>query len=286
MSAGAAKVLEFPPGAQSKSRFLLPREHGSWALWLLPLISGGIVGYVATPAGAVAPSLWLLLVAFSAFMLRQPLEALLGISVFRLRSLEEQRIAVYWVMGLTVVATLGILELLLLQRSLILVLGLAALLCFGLSALCRQRRALRIPKQIIGALGLSVTGAGAYYVTAGHIDRTALLLWLGAWLFAVSQIEYVQLRLRTANIKSRLGKAAAGWKVAVLHLALLGAGIVAAIIGLPTALAVAFVPATARMFTWMFRPLRPLKLYVLGFSELFQSVAFNALLTAAFLVRR
>jgi hypothetical protein len=92
--------------------------------------------------------------------------------------------------------------------------------------------------------------------------------------------------LRTANVQSRRDKIRAGWQICFLHLLLLAAAIVSATaLAVPQWLALAFVPAVFRIFVWMFGPARPLKLYVLGFSELLQNILFAALLTTAFLAR-
>src|ERR1051326_6002406 len=210
--AAKAKILRFPSVTPNEKRLLIPREHGSWALWMLPLISGGIVGFAGTPRAATAPALWFCLVASAAFLIHQPLESLLGVSVFKVRSLREQRIAVFWVIGLTSMAVLGVIALLQLQRGLVFAFGLAAAACFALAALFGSARSLRVAKQLVGALGLTSTAAGAYYVTTGRVDRTALELWLACWLFAAGQIEYVQLRLRTAYARSRYDKVKAGWR--------------------------------------------------------------------------
>jgi len=281
-----ANVVAFPRVAPPHNRALVPREHGSWALWLLPLMSGGIVGYFSAPGSDPAPILWFVVVASAAFLIHQPLESLLGISVIKIRSLREQRIALFWVMGFTIVAAMGAFELVRLHRILVFVFALVGLGCFGLGGLFGKSRSFRVAKQVVGALGLSATSAGAYYVTIGRIDQTALVLWLAAWLFAASQIEYVQLRLHTAFVRSPSGKAIAGWRVGFLHLTLLAAAIASAATGLvPGLFGLLFVPATIRLFVWMATPGRQLRLYVLGFSELFQSLLFNALLTAAFLLR-
>jgi len=280
------KVLRFPQATANQKRVLVPREHGAWALWLLPLFSGGIIGFAAAPLAATAPAIWFSCVAVAAFLIHQPLESLLGVSVVRVRSAPEQRVAVFWVIGLTVIAALGMMELIRLQRGLVLVLGLAALACFALAAFCGPVRALRIPKQLVGALGLTSTAAGAYYVTTGRFDRVALALWLASWLFAAGQIEYVQMRLRTANLRCRRDRIKAGWKICVLHLGLLaGAATTATVLPISKLLPLAFVPAVFRIFSWMFGRVRPLKLYVLGFTELAQNIVFAALLTAAFLRR-
>jgi YwiC-like protein len=284
--AAKAKVLRFPNVTPSERRLLLPREHGSWALWLLPLIAGGVIGFAGAPAGATVPAVWFSLAAIAAFLIHQPLESLLGVSVVKARSAREQRVAVFWVMGLTALAALGVLELVRLQRGLVLLFAAVALGCFALSALCGRTRALRVPKQLVGALGLTSTAAGAYYVTTGRVDGTALVLWLVFWLFAAAQIEYVQLRLRTAYAPSRQAKVRDGWRVCFLQLLLLAAAITAAgAFFIPWLAAWAFLPAAIRIFAWMLGPVRPLKLYVLGFSELGQNILFAALITAAFVWR-
>ncbi|HEU4415231.1 MAG TPA: YwiC-like family protein, partial [Candidatus Angelobacter sp.] len=214
MPAAKPRLLQFPASAPPARQFIVPREHGAWALWLFPLISGGIVGYAAAPR-TIAPALWFSLLALTAFLIRQPLDSLLGSSVLKIRSPQEYRIALFWVMGLTAIAAFCAFELVGLKRALVLGFGLAALACFALSAAFSKSRRLRIARQLVGALGLSSTSAGAYYVVTGQITRTALLLWLLNWLFAIGQIEYVQLRLHTARVASTRAKAEAGWKIAL-----------------------------------------------------------------------
>jgi hypothetical protein len=233
------------------------------------------------------PLIWFFLAALSAFLIYQPLEALLGLSLLRARSQRQERIASLWVAALTILAACSVLELIHLQRILVLFFGLVVLACFAVRTVLGRSRALRVPKQLIGALGLSSTAAGAYYATTGRIDRTALLLWLASWLFAVSQIEYVQLRLHTAQIKDRKQKALDSLEVFFLHFLMTGGAIVAGLAGaVPLLLGLAFIPAIVRLGLWVVRPWRSLDLHILGFSELFQGILFNAMLVTAFLVRR
>src|ERR1051326_21023 len=280
------RILRFPAVTPNEKRLLLPREHGAWALWLLPLLSGGIVGFARVHEAATAPALWFSLVAISAFLIHHPLESLLGVSIVRVRSAREQHVAVFWVIAMTALAALGVTELVQLHRALVLAIGAATLACFALAALCGRIRALRILKQLVGALGLTSAAAGAYYVTTGRIDGVALALWLASWLFAAGQIQYVQLRLRTANLRSRGEKIQDGWRICFVHMLVLGGTITAAgAVPFPKMFALAFVLPLVRIFAWMFGPVRPLKLYVLGFSELFQNLIFTGLLTAAFRMR-
>ena len=143
---------------------------------------------------------------------------------------------------------------------------------------------MRVPKQLIGALGLSSAAAGAYYAASGQIGSTGILLWLASWLFAVGQIEYVHLRLATAQVKSRLQKVRNSLAVCFLHLLMIGVSIIAALAGFaPFLLALAFVPSVIRVGVWLVRTWRPLGVHILGVSELLQGLLFNMLLIGAFL---
>ena len=145
---------------------------------------------------------------------------------------------------------------------------------------------MRVPRQLVGALGLSAAAAGAYYTTTGQIGWTGILLWLASWLFAVGQIEYVHLRISTAQVKLRRQKLQNSITVCWLHLLMIATCVTAACIGFaPPLLAIAFVPSIIRLSVWLARPWRPLGVHILGASELLQGLLFNILLVGAFLVR-
>lgn len=283
-AAPAGNVLIFPGPSKAAIRLAIPREHGTWGLLLFPLISGAIVGYRA-PNALLQPALWFLLTALSAFLIYQPLESLLGFSLIKARSQREQRVAIISVIALAVIATAGVLELFHWHRGLVLGFGLVALGCFAVRILLGSSRPMRVPRQLIGAMGLSSAAAGAYYAASGRIDRTGILLWLASWFFAVGQIEYVHLRISTAQVRSRRQKVRSSLAVCFLHLLMIGASVTAALAGLaPLLLALAFVPSIIRVGVWLARPWRPLGVHILGVSELFQGLLFNILLIGAFLL--
>lgn len=200
IAAAPGKVLVFPARPQPNIRVLVPREHGTWGLLLFPLISGAIVGHYASPNASLKAALWFFLTALSAFLIYQPLESLLGFSLIKARSERQQRVATISVIVLAVMATAGVLELFNLHRGAVLGIGLVALGCFGVRISLGSSRAMRVPRQLIGALGLSSAAAGAYYAATGQIGWTGILLWLASWFFAVGQIEYVHLRISTAQV--------------------------------------------------------------------------------------
>ena len=282
-AAPAEKVLVFPARSQPNMRLLVPREHGTWGLLLFPLISGAIVGYAVSLDASLKAALWFLLTALSVFLIYQPLETVLGFSLIKARSQRQQRIAIISVIALAVIAIAGVLELFHLHRGLVLVFGMAALACFCVRLLLGNSRPMRVPRQLIGALGLSSTAAGAYYAATGRIDRTSILLWLASWLFAVAQIEYVHLRISTAQLRSRRQKLRSSLSVCCLHILMIATFITAAFAGLaPPLLALAFVPPIIRLSIWLARPWRPLGIHIIGLSELLQGLLFNILLVGAF----
>jgi len=285
-TAPTRKVLVFPGPSRPAVRLMVPREHGTWGLLLFPLISGAIVGYVASSKTSVKPALWFLLTALSAFLIYQPLESLLGLSLIKARSQRQQRIAILSVIALAVIATAGVLELFNLRRGMVLGFGLMALGCFGIRLLLGTSRLMRVPRQLIGAMGLSSAAGGAYYAASGRIDRTGILLWLASWLFAAGQIEYVHLRISTAQVRSRRQKVRSSLGVCFLHLLMIGASITAAFAGFaPFLLALAFAPSVIRIAVWLVKPWQPLGIHILGFSELLQGLLFNILLIFAFIIR-
>jgi hypothetical protein len=249
------------------------------------LISGAVVGYVFDPHAALAPVLWFGLAAASAFLIYQPLESLLGLSLVKTRSERQQRTALIWIIVLTITVVCSVLELLHLQRFLVLLIGVVASGCFGVRSLLGRSRRVRVLKQLIGALGLSSAAAGAYYAATGRMDRTALLLWLASWLFAAGQIEYVQLRLRSAQVRSSRQRAMNSLAVSVFHVLVMSIAIVAGMAhAAPLLLGLTFIPAVIRLAVWIVRSWRPLGVHILGISELAQGIVFNGLLITAFVL--
>ncbi len=283
---GPAKIIEFP--LPQSRKLIVPREHGSWGLWLLPLVTGAVLGIVhgaGTSSAAVIPLFWFFVGSASAFLAYQPLEVLLGLSPIKARSRIEQQIAASWVLLAGTAGAISAFELLRVGRGPVLLLALLGAACFALRMYLGKARAFRIVKQVVGALSLSSAAAGAYYVTAGRFDRTALLLWAANWLFASAQIEYVQLRMRTVGARTRSEKLRSAVGVYSLHLVLAGIAFAAFLAGLvPALVAIAFLPAIARLLVWSASEPEKIDFHLLGFSELFQSVLFSSLLLCGFLL--
>jgi hypothetical protein len=252
---------------------------------LVPLATGAIV---ASRLGIHTSPLVLFIVATPAlFWLRTPVEAWLGLSPIKAQTKEERASVLRAIVLLCVIAlaSLGILFATGYGRGLVFI-GIVAAVAFGVQEIVKKLgRSGRMPAQIIGAIGLTSTAAGAYYVASGVLDGTAVLLWIANWLFAADQIHFVQTRIRGSRLNTPGEKFERGkWFVyaqIVLIVVLVSAS---AYRVLPLWTLAAFVPALLRGIAWFVRPTRPLDVHKLGFSELAQAIVFGALLSVAFLV--
>ncbi|HET7873792.1 MAG TPA: YwiC-like family protein [Terriglobales bacterium] len=265
-------------------KLLIPREHGSWGMWLLPLISGSIAGAWGSRSFPGWAMLWFFVAALSAFLSYQPLEVLLGSSLFKVRSPAEKHLVMGWILLMAMIGGMAVFDLVLLGRGRVLWFAALGIACFAARGQLGLSRTFRVARQILGAFSLSSSAAAAYYVTAGFLDHKGLLLWASNWLFATGQIEYVQLRVRAKSAQSRKEKFSAGLNLFAYHLGLLlCASIVAARHIANPLFALAFIPAVLRIAAWIMSKSARIDFRLLGFSELFHSLAFNALLLGGIL---
>ena len=264
---------------------LIPREHGAWGMLLVPLATGAIVA--ARLAVHAGPLVMFIVTTLALFWLRTPLEAWLGLSPIKAQTKEERAPVLRLIVLLCIVAlaSLSMLFATGYARGLVII-GIVAAIAFGVQEVVKKLgRSGRMPAQIIGAIGLTSTAAGAYYVASGTLDRTAVLLWIANWLFAADQIYFVQTRIRGSRLTTSQEKFARGKWFVYAQIALV---VVLAVVGafrlLPLWTLIAFVPALWRGVAWFVRPTQPLDVHKLGFSELAQAIVFGAVLSAAFLV--
>ena len=263
---------------------VVPREHGAWGMLLVPLATGAVV---AAKSGINVLSLTLFVIAALAlFWLRTPVEAWLGTSAIKVHTGQERNTVVRVAAMLLLVAVVAIGALFRLGYSRgLLIVGVVAALSFALQAgVKRLGRSGRMPAQIIGAVGLTSTAASAYYVATGHLDLTAMSLWIANWLFAGNQVHFVQLRIHAGRASSLRDKVQQGYSFLIGQAALMIVIGVLIWLGIfPKLTMLTFVPALLRGTYWFVQAPQPLDVHKLGFSELFHSILFGALLCVAFL---
>jgi hypothetical protein len=280
--AGTTPAFHTPPRSRLRS-LVWPREHGAWGMLLVPLVTGASVG---NPHGE--RFLWVLLLAAAAlglFCLRTPVEAWLGISPLRPQNGVERRLIQYSIYAYGSFAALALAVLIGWARAYgLLLLGAVAATAFLLQAILKQLgRETRMNAQLTGAIALTSTAAGAYYLAAGRLDRTAVVVWAANWLFAANQIHFVQLRIHAARAMTPAEKIARGQGF-LLHeaLSLFLLGIAWRARWLPALALVAFAPVFLRGLVWFLESPRPLQVHRLGLSELLFALVFGGLFIAGY----
>lgn len=279
----ATSAKTTPSASARRTRLLVwPREHGAWGILLVPLATGAAAGFRGG-RGLVSLALFSLS-ALALFCLRTPVETLLQATPWR-ASTDREKGAVYISIAVYLSVAAGALGLLLIWKGdyLLLLLGAVAFAIFlaqaGIKKLSRDNRLLG---QLIGSAGLTSTAAGAYYVVSGRLDESALIFWGLNWLFAANQIQFVQLRIKSAQAKFRWEKflrgkaflAAQGATILLLTGAWLRGTIHAS-------LALTFLPVFYRGTAWFFEKPAPLRIHHLGRSELIHAIVFGVLLILA-----
>ena len=264
---------------------IVPREHGAWGMLLIPLATGAVVA----PGSAMnyAALVWFVIASLSLFWMRTPLEAWLGSTAIKANS-RSQRTAVACVsLALALLAMVAVFALFRAGRFRgLLPIGCIAAAAFALRAGVKSMgRVGRMPAQIIGAIGLTSTAAGAYYVSTGHLNHVALSLWIANWVFAADQVHFVQVRIRGSRLVSPAEKARKVYGFLMGQIALVVVLVTCSKNGLlPRYAVVAFVPALLRGFLWYCSGPTRLDVHRLGFSELVQALIFGVLLCIVFLI--
>jgi hypothetical protein len=247
------------------------------------LVTGAWIGM--NRGGSGWSLLLFVMASLALFCLRTPVESLLGTTPMRAQTPAE-RCAVSTVIAVfAAIAAVSLVALLWAGHNRgLLVLGAAAAALFVGQALVKKlgRRG-RMPSQVVGALGLTCTAPGAYYVVTGRFDAVALALWFANWLFAGNQIHFVQLRIHGARLNSFAEKFSQGSSFFLGQIVMLVTLAAAWRLGLlPAFVLVAFAPVLLRGVRWFFGAPEPLAVHRLGYIELAHAITFGVLLIVSF----
>jgi hypothetical protein len=262
---------------------IVPREHGAWGLLLVPIFTGVVAGFA--PEHRILALLQFALLALSLFLLRTPIESLLGTGAIVARTSDERWTALIASTGLGFLSSACLLGLMWNgQYPALWLLGAATAGSFVLQAVLRTlSRSTRMISQVVGAFGLTCTAPVAYYIGTGQLDTRAFVLWIANWIFAGNQIHFVQLRIHAARANTFAEKFERGGFFFVAQAALLALLVFASRWKIVPALAIlAFLPAVVRGSAWFFRKAEALNVKSLGWSEMKHGVAFGLLLAIAF----
>ncbi len=266
---------------------VIPREHGAWGILLVPLVTAACVGFLR--GNGLLEFIQFLTAALALFWLRTPLEVLLGSSTMHAHTAKEKKTV--W-QATFLISLFAAFPLYLLFRNGqhlgLLFIGAIAGAVFATQAGVKLfGRKMRMPAQMIGAIGLTSTAAGAYYVVTGRLDSLAFALWATNWLFACDQIHYVQLRLRNSKVAGRRNRFSRGWAFLILQMLMLVAIVSLSLVSyLPLLAVIAFIPIVTRGILWVFQEPEALDVQWLGLTELLHAITFGVLLITSFYIPR
>lgn len=254
----------------------LPREHGAWAMLLVPFVLGVLVAGKFTVS-----ALLVLLSALAMFISR---ESLLAWRRARRRNRDSGNAGRMLALYLALAALLGAPLIFYFQLYLLLPLALAgvALLIFnGEQGAQMEERS--ITNEALAISAMTLTAPAAYYTARGVWDSTALWLWALSALFFVSSVYYVRLRVLSLNERRQAAQRRV-WQRCVFYHGFLLAGLLAlALTGRLSLFAlIAFTPILIRTFIELLRPSRRVNFKLTGMLELAWSVIFLIFITLTF----
>lgn len=261
----------------------LPKEHGSWAMLIVPLL----LGLAIAPAWQWR-ALILVAAAFGFFLMRYPLVTLVKT---RRRAATDRAYLWRWAAIYGGLAALG-------GGWLILAGGLWWLAAMGLAGgllvlfnlwLVSRRQEMSAVGELAGIFGLALGAPMAYYAASGRLDGVAATLWLINALYFGGTVFYIKLKVRQqprlpapnrAAERLAQAKACLTYQAAALTIVILLVTLQRA----PQLAPLAFVPATlkAAWGAWHWQDKKTLSLTRLGVTEILHAVAFTALIIVAF----
>ena len=182
--------------AYFKRQIALPQDHGSWVFIFSPLLVGIFAG-----KSFHAPTIYLVIAAMSAFLIRQPMTVLVKAMSGR-RSAADLPAAWFWLLIYGIIAASALFGLILSGFRYILYLAVPGAPVFAWHLWLVSKRAERrqIGVELIATGVLSLCAPAAYWVGIGHYDPNGWWLWILTWIQTAASIVYAYLRLEQRDM--------------------------------------------------------------------------------------
>lgn len=258
---------------------MLPKEHGAWAVFYVPMIVGTAV------AGHWSANLVLLFLSSSGlFLTYQPIQVL-----FRMTPPSEKHHAArIWTPVFLVWAAVPGLFLLFQGLWLLVPIAILAAALFLVSLFLTRDKPKSIVSDLAAVIGLTLTAPAAMYVLSGSLLSDILLVWLLNVLFFGSSVFYVHMKIKASGLKkehfSRRERMLIGYVNILYHLAVLGILFTMVQARYAPSLAfVAFVPVSLHALIGTARLSSRVRFKKLGFLLLGQSLLFAILISLTFI---
>ena len=174
-----------------RKQIFLPQDHGSWVFIFSPLLVGLFVGGRFTFA-----SLTLILAAFAAFLVRQPITMVVKAYSGR-RAKSDLPAAGFWIVLYGIIILIALVGLIRLGFGYLLLLAIPGVPVFAwhLWLVSKREERRQVNVEIIATGVLSLAAPATYWVGIGHYDPAGWWLWLLIWFQTAASIVYAYLRL-------------------------------------------------------------------------------------------
>ena len=280
------KATEQVTKAKASFTPMVPDDHGAYAMLLIPLVIGLVVGAMQGFTANVVPALalpLLTLALLAAFFIHAPLEVL---SKPNVNPAAKQRALNWLVIYGAVLLVCGLTLLLAWQLWGLVWLALPAAIPLVVDLVSRKWRKQRsLGVRLTGIIGLVLSAPAAYYVATGQLDALALGLWMVNLVYFGSTLFYVRIWFEAKRLEKTRKPGAAhipGW---LLQITLLYHAAGAALIGglvwaeiLPWTVFLVFLPLAVKLAMALRRPPTYISIKKVGLYEFAQSFVFALLL--------
>ena len=264
------------------SQFTLPKpkEHGAWGMLYVPFIIGvGIAGNLTLE------TFWLLIAVTFTFLSQKPYAQLLATKESIPRSKILKRNLAWFCIYAGTSAGLFASLYFHYQMKGLKIFGLLGIPIFlGFSYFVYHKEVRTVPGEMVGIIGLTMTGPMAHYAASGAIRAVGIWLWILCILYFTSSIFYVKAVVQNyLRLKSNLPSGSTVMETAcrLYHLGIIAALFLLLVIRqLPPLGALAFVPIIIRGLRVSSKSQARLNFAIIGWSEVGYSIFFALFLIA------
>lgn len=264
-----------------KNRDWIPREHGSWAILIVPQVS------VWMASGVLSPEAFLFfLSSLALFMASAPIRNIVryasGRGRFQIPSASMRQTAI-----LLSFSALFAFPVVLKTGYLLPLFGAGGILLVVVTALLNRKGPRAVVSDMLASLGLTSTALGAAVAQSGTVSADAFAIWLCNLVFFEGTILYTHYKIGIRSAKTHPDSLFRRFRSASLLLAyhlfaLACAGYYVWSHPVPTVLGIAFAPLSIHVVIGVARRTRVVSFKRLGFLLLGHSVLFGILLGVMF----
>jgi len=169
----------------STLQYLIPREHGAWAMWITPLILGMIFSGISIDSVIFSHSALFLFLAYGplSMVIKSPRKQKENLQAFVFAGV------LFCIPGIVLALR---------RFSLMMaMLGILCFMLFGIHLMIRRfGKGLTILGYIPGVAGLTMTAPFVILIDTGTVNSLAVILWITCFLYFFTTTFYIRLRIR------------------------------------------------------------------------------------------